>query len=78
MNIWVETSHCTTKDTMKKNPNENWFIRGKQPTGEAEEVTWHVAQPVRISFSMMPIFGLLLVHELPELVSKMILLSFNF
>ena len=23
----------------EKNPNENWFIRGKQPTGEAEEVT---------------------------------------
>lgn len=60
---------------MKKKPNENWFIRGKQPTGEAEEVTHHVAQPVKISFSR---FGLLLVQELPELVSKMSLLSFNF
>ena len=50
---------------MKKMPNENWFIRGKQPTGEAEEVTWHVVQPMRISFSMMPIFGLLLVQEFP-------------
>ena len=78
MNIWVQTSHCTTKDTMKKKPNENWFIRGKQPTGEAKEVTWNVAQMVRISFCMMPRFGLLLIQELPELVSKMILLSFNF
>ena len=61
MNIWVQTSHCTTKDTMKKNPNESLFIRGKQPIGEADKVTWHVAQPVRISLSMMPRFGLLLV-----------------